>query len=44
MAQQVNADHERMIENQKYVNEIQRMQEAHKKEMLKKYGSIGNEQ
>lgn len=43
MAQQVNADHGRMIEDQKHINEIQRMQEAHKKEMLKKYGSIGNE-
>jgi hypothetical protein len=35
MAQQVNADHERMIEDQKFINEIRRMQEAYKKEMLK---------
>jgi hypothetical protein len=40
MAQQVNADHERMIEDQKFINEIRRMQEAYKKEML---SSIGNE-
>jgi hypothetical protein len=43
MAQQINADNVRMIEDQKYINEIRRMQEAHKREMLKKYGSIGKE-
>ncbi|HZD33905.1 MAG TPA: hypothetical protein VE130_01765 [Nitrososphaeraceae archaeon] len=43
MAQQINAEHERMIEDQKHFNETRRMQEAHKKEMLKKYGNLGNE-